>query len=162
MIFIIRALSQWGKDDGDYDSPTSRDENPYENKRGQKMREGPNKKNKKNEKKEKGQCYYPFTTLVLQSSTTIFMIESLLCCNFHILVGIFHYRTLLVYSNDVLREDWKSLRKSKVWNNCLACHRGCAWWEHFVWRKWSMAKLYDFVGMSFLWLCYFEKTLLLG
>ena len=29
-------------------------------------------------KREKGQCYYPFTTLVLQSSTMIFMIESLL------------------------------------------------------------------------------------
>ena len=44
----------------------------------------------KNERKrEKGQCYYPFTTLVLQSSTMIFMIESLLCCHFHILVGIF-------------------------------------------------------------------------
>ena len=28
MIIIIRALSQWGKDDGDYDSPTSRDETP--------------------------------------------------------------------------------------------------------------------------------------
>ena len=26
MIIIIRALSQWGKDDGDYDSPTVRDE----------------------------------------------------------------------------------------------------------------------------------------
>ena len=26
MIFIIRALFQWGKDDGGYDSPTSRDE----------------------------------------------------------------------------------------------------------------------------------------
>ena len=26
MIFIIRALSKWGKDDEDYDSPTSRDE----------------------------------------------------------------------------------------------------------------------------------------
>ena len=26
IIIIIRALSQWGKDDGDYDSPTSRDE----------------------------------------------------------------------------------------------------------------------------------------
>ena len=26
MIIIIRALPQWGKDDGDYDSPTSRDE----------------------------------------------------------------------------------------------------------------------------------------
>ena len=30
MIIIIRALSQWGKDDGDYDSPTSRDETPDE------------------------------------------------------------------------------------------------------------------------------------
>ena len=27
-----------------------------------------------------------------------------------------------------------------------------------VWRKWSMTKLYDFVGMNFLWPCYFEKT----
>ena len=45
---------------------------------------------KKNERKrEKGQCYYPFTTLVLQSSTMVFMIESLLFCHFHIIVGIF-------------------------------------------------------------------------
>ena len=36
---------------------------------------------------------------MLQSSTMIFMIESLLCCHFHILVGPFHYRTWLVYSN---------------------------------------------------------------
>jgi len=57
---------------------------------------------KKERKREKGQCYYPFTTLVLQSSTMIFMIESLLCCHFHILVGIFHYSTWLVYSNDGL------------------------------------------------------------
>ena len=53
-------------------------------------------------KREKGQCYYPFTTLVLQSSTMIFMIESLICCHFHILVGIFHYRTWLVHSYDGL------------------------------------------------------------
>ena len=46
-----------------------------------------NKRKQKNEgKREKGQCYYPFTTLVLQSSTMIFMIESLLCCHFYILV----------------------------------------------------------------------------
>ena len=32
MIIIIRALSQWGKDDGDYDSPTSQDETPDEKK----------------------------------------------------------------------------------------------------------------------------------
>ena len=41
-----------------------------------------------------------FYTLVLQSSTMIFMIESLLFCHFHILVGNFHYRTWLVYSNN--------------------------------------------------------------
>ena len=36
-------------------------------------------KAQKNERKrEKGQCYYPFSMLVLQSSTLIFMIESLL------------------------------------------------------------------------------------
>ena len=29
-------------------------------------------------------------------------IESLICCHFHILVGIFHYRTWLVYSYDGL------------------------------------------------------------
>ena len=45
------------------------------------------KKEKKGEKKE--QCYYPFSTLVLQSSTMFFMIECLLFCHFHILVGIF-------------------------------------------------------------------------
>ena len=41
-----------------------------------------------------------FSTLVLQSSTMIFMIESLLFCHFHILVGILHYRIWLVYSNN--------------------------------------------------------------
>ena len=50
-------------------------------------RERPKQKNER--KREKGQCYYPFTALVLQSSTMIFMIESLLYCHFHILVGIF-------------------------------------------------------------------------
>ena len=151
----------------------------------------------------------------------IFMIESLLFSHFHLLVGIFHYRTWLVYSNDglpqnalglheqaswmhtplvsllsfhtfialvhplhgnpyslhwhqsmgiflarwlaasmwdfllfcvlhitpiiifysthsaistahahILRESLKKFEITKVWNNCLACHRGCAWWEH--------------------------------
>ena len=75
--------------------PTSWDETPDEKKKPQKR---PKQKNER--KREKGQCYYPFTTLVLQSSTMIFMIESLICCHFHILVGIFHYRTWLVYSNN--------------------------------------------------------------
>ena len=63
---------------GDYDSPISRGETPDEKKEAIKKRKGPNKKIKNERKREKGQCYYPFTTLVLQSSTMIFMIESLL------------------------------------------------------------------------------------
>ena len=35
----------------------------------------------------------------------------------------------------VLCESWKVLRTLKVWNNCLACHRGCAWFKYFVWWR---------------------------
>ena len=45
----------------------------------------------------------------------IFMIESLLCCRFHILVGIFHYRTWLVYSNDGLPQNALGLREQATW-----------------------------------------------
>ena len=70
---------------------------------------------KKERKREKGQCYYPFSTLVLQSSTMIFMIESLLYYHFHTLVGIFHYRTWLVYSNDGLPQNALGLREQASW-----------------------------------------------
>ena len=70
MIIIFRALSQVRN---------------KKKEKGHKKREGP----KNERKREKGQCYYPFTTLVLQSSTMIFMIESLSFCHFHILVGFF-------------------------------------------------------------------------
>ena len=56
-----------------------------------------------------------FATLVLQSSTMIFMIESLICCHFHMLVGIFHYRTWLVYSNDGLPQIALGLREQASW-----------------------------------------------
>ena len=79
--------------------------------KGHKKEEGP----KKERKREKGQCYYPFTTLVLQSSTMIFMLESLICCHFHILVGILHYRTWLVYSNDGLPQNALGLREQASW-----------------------------------------------
>ena len=89
--------------------------------KGQKKRKNKKEKKEKKEKRrnerkrEKGQCYYPFTTLVLQSSTMIFMIESLLCCHFHILVGIFHYRTWLVYSNDGLTQFSLGLCEQASW-----------------------------------------------
>ena len=58
MIIIIRALPQWGKDDGDYDPPTSRDETPDEKEKGKmEAKKSPRKKLKKErlkkEKKEK-------------------------------------------------------------------------------------------------------------
>ena len=81
-----------------------------------KKREGPQKiKNKNERKREKGQCYYPFTTLVLQSSTMIFIVESLSFRHFHILVGIFHYRTWLVYSNDGLPQNALGLHEQASW-----------------------------------------------
>ena len=42
-------------------------------------------------------------------------IVSLICCHFHILVGIFHYRTWLVYSNDGLRKSALGLREQASW-----------------------------------------------
>ena len=44
---------------------------------------------KMREKERRDNATILLTTLVLQSSAMIFMIESLLCCHFHILVGIF-------------------------------------------------------------------------
>ena len=59
------------------------------------------------------------------------------------------YSAMSMAHAHVLRESWKGLRTPKVWNNCLAFHRGCAWFEYFVWWIWSIARLYDFVGITF-------------
>ena len=67
------------------------------------------------EKERRANATILFTTLVHQSSTMIFMIESLLCCHIHILVGIFHYRTWLVYSNDGLPQNALGLREQASW-----------------------------------------------
>ena len=45
----------------------------------------------------------------------IFMIESLICCHFHILVGIFHYRTWIVYSYDGLPQNALGLCEQASW-----------------------------------------------
>ena len=72
----------WGKDDGSYDSLTIWDSGLYkkikEAKEAQIKKEAKEahkkkEKIKKERKREKGQCYYPFTTLVLQSSTMFFI-----------------------------------------------------------------------------------------
>ena len=58
MIIIIRALSQWVKDDGDYDSPTSRDETPDEKKEARKK--GEKAQIKKWDKKREGTMLLSF------------------------------------------------------------------------------------------------------
>ena len=68
----------------------------------EKKKKAKEKKKKMREKERRDNATISFSTLVLQNSTMIFMIKSLICCHFHILVGIFHYRTWLVYSNDGL------------------------------------------------------------
>ena len=95
MIFIIRALSHVRK--GWWRLRTKK------------------KRPKKWEKKREGTMLLSISTLVLQSSTLFFHIEILLCCHFHILVGIFHYRTWLVYSNDGLPQISLSLREQASW-----------------------------------------------
>ena len=59
------------------------------------------------------------------------------------------YSAMSMAPAHVLHENWKSLRTSKVWNNCLACHRGCAWFKYFVRWRYSIPTLYDFVGITF-------------
>ena len=89
------------------------------------------------------------------------MWDFLLFCLLHTTPIIIFYSTHSAISMahaHVLRESWKSSRTSKLWNNCLDCHRGCAWFEYCVWWRWIITRLYGFVGISFLWPCYFEKT----
>ena len=90
MIIIHRALSQ---------------------KKG-KAKKGP-KKERPN--KKRGNATILFSTLVLQSRTMIFMIESLLFYHFHILVGILRYRTWLVYPNDGLPQIALGLHEQASW-----------------------------------------------
>ena len=73
------------------------------------------KRNKMREKERRDNATISFSTLVLQSSIMIFMLESLVCCHFHILVGIFHYITWLVYSNDGLPQNALGLREQASW-----------------------------------------------
>ena len=86
-------------------------------------------------------------------------------CLLHITPIIIFYSTHSAISMahaHVLREGWKSLRLLKyetiAWLVIGVVHDKSI----LVWRKWSMTKLYDFVGMNFLLPCYFEKTWLLS
>ena len=89
------------------------------------------------------------------------MWDFLLFCLLHITPIIILYSTHSAISMahaHILHESWKRLRLLKyetiAWLVIGVVHDESI----LVWRKWSMTKLYDFVGMNFLWSCYFEKT----
>ena len=60
------------------------------------------KKKKKREIKREGAMLLSFFHTCASEQHHVLHIESLLSCHFHILVGIFHYRTWFVYSDDGL------------------------------------------------------------
>ena len=111
-----------------------------------------------------------FSTLVLQSSTMIFMIESLLCCHFHILVGILHYSTWLVYSNNGLPQNALGLQEKASWMHTqlvffLSFHKLIALvhplhvnpysldWHHLMGisiARWLSASMWDFLPFCLL------------
>ena len=88
---------------------------PKEKKERPKKERPKRKKIKKIKKNKTSNVTISFSTLVLQNSTMIFMLESLICFHFYILVGIFHYRTWLVYSNDGLPQNALGLREQASW-----------------------------------------------
>ena len=71
-----------------------------------------------------------------------------------------HSATSMAHAH-VLRESWKSLRLLKYETIAWLVIRVVQDESILCDENESIAKLYDFVGMSFLWLCYFEKTWLL-
>ena len=80
MIIIIRALSHVRKG--------QKKRWPKKNREGLNKKEEGESPSKKMREKREGTMLLSFSTLVLQSTTMVFMIESLLFCHFHILVGI--------------------------------------------------------------------------
>ena len=84
-------------------------------KRGHKKEKSQIQKWKNERKREKGQCYYPFTTLVLQNSTMIFIVESLSCYYFPILVGIFYYKNLACIFQQWASSNALGLREQASW-----------------------------------------------
>ena len=91
------------------------------------------------------------------------MWDFILFCLLHITPIIFYstHSAISMAHAHVLREGWKSLRLFKYETIAWLVIVGIEVGNIFVWRKWSMDKLYDFVGISLLWPCCFEKTWLL-
>ena len=59
------------------------------------------------------------------------------------------YSVISMAHTHVLRESWKSFRTLKVWKQLFGLSSGLCMIKYFVWWRWSIARLYDFVGITF-------------
>ena len=104
MIIIIRALSP----------KIRKKERPKKAKR--KKKKGPKKKEKEKKKiNKRGAMLLSLFHTCASKQHHVLHIASLICCHFHILVGIFHYRTWLIHSNDGLPQNALGLREQASW-----------------------------------------------
>ena len=92
------------------------------------------------------------------------MWDFLLFCLLNITSIIIFYSTYSAISMacaHVLREGWKSWSALKSMNQLLSLSSGLCMMGAFCVTKMKHGQLYDFVGISLLWPCCFEKTWLL-
>ncbi len=59
------------------------------------------------------------------------------------------YSAISMARAHVLRDSYKKFEKVRVRKQLLGQFRGCAWFTLVVWGWWSIARLYDFVGIPF-------------
>ena len=87
-------------------------------------------------------CWHQLMGISIARWLAALMWDFLLFC-LHITPIIIFYSThsaIYMAHAHVLRGSWKKFEITKVWNNCLACHRDCAWWEHFCVTKMKHSK----------------------
>ena len=66
------------------------------------------------------------------------------------------YSAISMAHAHVLRDSYKKFEKVRVQKQLLGQFRGCAWFTLVVWGWWSIARLYDFVGITFLALLFWK------
>ena len=59
------------------------------------------------------------------------------------------YSAISMARAHVLRDSYKMFEKVRLRKQLLGQFWGCAWFTLVVWGWWSIARLYDFVGIAF-------------
>ena len=70
------------------------------------------------------------------------------------------YSAISMARAHVLRDGYKKFENVRVRKQLLGQFRGCAWFTLVVWGWWSIARLYDFVGITFFSALLFWKFMI--